>query len=236
MGPSPRPTPSPHSTACTAVAALAANAPVCNIHQGNGLEEPRAFQTSSLQPLSEEPGFDISHSPCDPDLPSSVSSPSSGANDAHPPGLFWGPTELASVEVPDTFIHWPRPVAEPFGSRPHIGFWRHNKDKGPWPYRGKMDVKLRSDCTAAVVRATRRSIRGTGKADRDLWVGAGEECFLKEVTLQDWVGINDKVKRERKVSTASRGNRLCKSPGAPKSAASPRSCKTRKKGGSRGGC
>ena len=59
-----------------------------------------------------------------------------------------------------------------------------------------MDVKLRSDCTAAVVRATRRSIRGTGKADRDLWVGAGEECFLKEVTLQDWVGINDKVKRE----------------------------------------
>ena len=38
-------------------------------------------------------------------LLSSVSSLSSGANDAHPPGLFWGPTELASVEVPDTFIH-----------------------------------------------------------------------------------------------------------------------------------
>ena len=54
-----------------------------------------------------------------------------------------------------------------------------------------------SDCIAAAVRATRGPIRGLGKANWDPWVGAVEECFLKEVTLQDWVGTSDKVKGQR---------------------------------------
>lgn len=93
-----------------------------------------------------------------------------------------------------------------------------------------------SDCTAAVVRAARTSIRGMGKPNWDLWAGAVKECFLKDVTLPDWVGTNDKVKGERKVSSPSRGNRLCKGPEAPKSAAFLRNYKTRRKGGSRSGC
>lgn len=73
-----------------------------------------------------------------------------------------------------------------------------------------------------------------GKPNGDLWAGTAKECFFKEVTLPDWIGINNKVKGDRKVSTAHRGKRLCKGPEAQKSAGFLRtSSKTRRKGGSR---
>lgn len=84
---------------------------------------------------------------------------------------------------------------------------------------------LHSSCC----QSDEETYRGYRKSSLGPLGGAGEECFLKELTLQDWVGINDKVKREGKVSTASRRNHLCKGPEAPKCTASLRSCKTRKK-------